>query len=89
MERYASQIGYSQKKYLGNLHRPKSLLQIKRDQNDEPECIHYIVAMKNPRDMTQVARLAKEMYPGNTMYAIEAYQDAIQRSNTLGICEMS
>ena len=36
----------------------------------------YIVALKNPRDVTQVATLAKQMYPGNTKFMVEAYRDA-------------
>ena len=37
---------------------------------------HYIVAFKNPRDVTQIATLAKQMYPGNTKFMVEAYRDA-------------
>ena len=40
---------------------------------------HYIVAFKNPRDVTQIATLAKQMYPGSTKYMIEAYQDATSK----------
>jgi len=40
---------------------------------------HYIVAFKNPRDVTQIATLAKQMYPGKTRYMIEAYQDATSK----------
>ena len=37
---------------------------------------HYIVAFENPRDMTHIATLAKQIYPGSTKYMIEEYQDA-------------
>ena len=45
---------------------------------------HYILAFKNPRDVTQIATLAKQMYLGSTKYITEAYQDA--RSKPFGIC---
>ena len=37
---------------------------------------HYIVLFKNPRDRFQVSVLARQMYPGNTKFLEEAYQDA-------------
>ena len=40
---------------------------------------HYIVAFKNPRDVTQIATLAKQMYPGNTKFMVEAYRDATSK----------
>ena len=40
---------------------------------------HYIVAFKNPRNVTQITTLAKQMYPGNTKFMVEAFGDAISR----------
>jgi len=37
---------------------------------------HYIVLFKNPRDATQFATLARQMYPNASKFAIEAYNDA-------------
>ena len=40
---------------------------------------HYIVVFKNPRDVTQITTLAKQMYPGNTNFMVEAYRDATSK----------
>jgi len=37
---------------------------------------HYLVLFKNPRDATQFATLARQMYPNASKFAIEAYTDA-------------
>ena len=37
---------------------------------------HYLVLFKNPRDATQFATLARQMYPNASKFAIEAYKDA-------------
>ena len=37
---------------------------------------HYIILFKNPRDSQQISTLARQMYPGKSLYLIEAYQDA-------------
>lgn len=37
---------------------------------------HYLVLFRNPRDATQVAHLARQMYPGKSKFMIEAFQDA-------------
>jgi hypothetical protein len=37
---------------------------------------HYIVLFKNPRDAGQVTILARQMYPGNSKFATEAFKDA-------------
>jgi len=43
---------------------------------------HYIVLFKNPRDAMQVATLARQMYPGNSKFLVEAFKDAT--SNLFG-----
>jgi hypothetical protein len=37
---------------------------------------HYIILFKNVRDVTQIATLARQMYPSRVHYMVEAYKDA-------------
>jgi len=37
---------------------------------------HYMILFKNPRDSSQFANLARQMYPKSSQFAIEAYKDA-------------
>jgi hypothetical protein len=37
---------------------------------------HYLVMFRNPRDATQIAHLARQMYPGKSKFLIEAFADA-------------
>jgi len=37
---------------------------------------HYMVLFENPRDASQFASLARQMYPNKSMFAVEAYKDA-------------
>ena len=37
---------------------------------------YYIVLFKNARDATQVANLARQMYPGKSAFMIEAFKNA-------------
>jgi len=37
---------------------------------------HYLVLFKNPRDASQFAALARQMYPNMSKFAIKAYKDA-------------
>ena len=37
---------------------------------------HYMILFKNPRDASQFANLARQMYPKSSKFAVEAYQDA-------------
>lgn len=37
---------------------------------------HYLVLFKNPRDVTQIACLARQMYPHKSKFMIEAFNDA-------------
>jgi len=39
---------------------------------------HYIILMKNPRDKTQIASLARQIYSSNMNFLIDAYNDATQ-----------
>ena len=40
---------------------------------------HYFVLLKNPRDGSQVVNLAKQLFPRNTKYLSEAYEDATSK----------
>jgi len=37
---------------------------------------HYMILLKNPRDATQFATLARLMYPYKSQFVVEAYKDA-------------
>jgi len=37
---------------------------------------HYMVLFKNPRDVSQFANLARQMYPNTSQFTVEAYRDA-------------
>jgi len=37
---------------------------------------HYMVLFKNPRDASQFSSLARQIYPNNSNFAVEAYKDA-------------
>lgn len=39
---------------------------------------HYTIIFDNPRDRTQISYLARQMYPQNSKFLIEAYNDAIK-----------
>ena len=40
---------------------------------------HYIVIFKNPRDASQIIRLASQMFPRQTQYMLEAYKMATEQ----------
>jgi hypothetical protein len=40
---------------------------------------NYLIIFKNPRDKQQIGVLGRQMFPGNTKFFIEAYQDATER----------
>lgn len=40
---------------------------------------HYLVLFKNPRDASQFAVLARQMYPNKSAFAVDAYKDATRR----------
>lgn len=42
---------------------------------------HYIILFKNPRDKLQISVLARQMYPGDSRFLMEAYQDATKKSH--------
>ena len=40
---------------------------------------HYLVLFKNPRDKLQILTLAKQMYPGQTDFFLNLYEEAVKR----------
>ena len=40
---------------------------------------HYLVLFKNPRDKLQILTLAKQMYPGQTDFFLNQYEEALKR----------
>ena len=39
---------------------------------------HYLILMKNPRDKSQIAHLARQLFPENPKYLMDSYLDATQ-----------
>lgn len=37
---------------------------------------HYLILMKNPRDRSQIYCLARQLYPSNPKFLLEAFEDA-------------
>ena len=40
---------------------------------------HYLVLFKNPRNKLQILTLAKQMYPGQTDFFLNHYEEAVKR----------
>ena len=40
---------------------------------------HYMIVFKNPRDSLGISTLARQMYPNNTKYLLESFQDATKK----------
>ena len=40
---------------------------------------HYLILFKNPRDASQFAVLARQMYPNGSKFAVEAFKDATEK----------
>lgn len=38
---------------------------------------HYMILFNNPRDRSQINHLARQMYPKNSKFLVEAYDDAV------------
>ena len=37
---------------------------------------HYLVLFKNPRDLSQIGTLGRQMFPGNSKFLVSAFKDA-------------
>ena len=64
-------------------HRSVSVLYLTQNifyQNKQNRTIslnsHYFVLYKNPRSIGQISALASQMYPGNSKFMVEAFNDA-------------
>ncbi len=44
---------------------------------------HYIILYKNPRDSMQIMVLGRQIFPGNTKYFMECYQDATNQPSRM------
>ena len=40
---------------------------------------HYLVLFKNPRDKLQILKLARQIYPGQTDFFLNQYEEAVKR----------
>ena len=40
---------------------------------------HYLFLLNNPRDQSQIYYLARQMFPNNSKFLIECYQDAVEQ----------
>jgi hypothetical protein len=49
---------------------------------------HYMVFLKNPRDVSQIMALAHQMYPQRTKYFLEAYTAATAQPNGYLVIDM-
>ena len=43
------------------------------------ETVHYLVLFKNPRDQTVISFIAKQAFPRNYKYLIDAFHDATHK----------
>jgi len=49
---------------------------------------HYMVLFMNPRDVSQFANLARQMYPKASQFAVEAYRDATREPYSYLLVDM-
>ena len=49
---------------------------------------HYMILFKNPRDASQFANLARQMYPKRWQFAVEAYKDATHEPYTYLLADL-
>ena len=70
----------------GSHHRNLSMIYIAQNlfrQGKDSRSIslkrHYLVLFKNPRDKLQILTLAKQMYPGQTDFFLDQYEEAVKR----------
>ena len=49
---------------------------------------HYLVLFKNPRDATQIAYLARQMFPGRYKYMMDAFNDATSKPYTYLVVDL-
>ena len=67
---------YSHHKNLSVIYLTQNLFHQGRGQRDISLNAHYIVVFKNPRDRSQIQHFARQLYPDNSKFIQEAYNDA-------------
>jgi len=67
----------------GSHHRNLSLIYIAQNMFDKGRSMrtvslnaHYMVVFKSPRDKTQISYLGRQMFPSNSKFIVEAFDDA-------------
>jgi len=49
---------------------------------------HYLFLFKNPRDSSFISHLARQIYPGNSKFLIESYQDATRKPHSFLLIDL-
>ena len=67
---------YSHHKNVSVIYLTQNLFHQGRGQRDISLNAHYIVVFKNPRDRAQIQHFGRQLYPDNSKFIQEAYNDA-------------
>lgn len=70
---------YSHHKNLSVIYLTQNLFHQGRGQRDISLNAHYIVVFKNPRDKAQIQHFGRQLYPENSKFIQEAYNDATSK----------
>ena len=62
----------------GSHHHNMSIFLLTQNLFAKGKFAHYTIIFDNPRDRTQIRYLAREIFPENSKFLIEAYTDAIK-----------
>lgn len=62
-------------------HRKITVIFITQNMYEKGQCkmkrnAHYLVMMRSPSDKSQILTLARQLYPGNSKFFLDAYNDA-------------
>lgn len=65
-------------------HMNISVIFITQNLYEKGQCLmkrnaHYLVIMRNPSDKSQIITLSRQLYPGNSRFFLEAYNDATSK----------
>ena len=73
----------------GSHHKNFSVILLTQNLFDKGPCsrtislnAHYIIMFNNPRDRSQISFLARQMYPRNSKFLEEAYEDATSKPHS-------
>lgn len=53
----------------------QNLFQKSQDSRTRSLNTHYLILMKNPRDKTQISYVSRQMFPGNSRFLVDAFED--------------